>query len=42
VLRFEAFVLPADPGQMLCTYTADEGSATAEALRGLAGAAAVA
>ncbi|CAM5698511.1 Transcriptional regulator OS=Streptomyces antimycoticus OX=68175 GN=SANT12839_045700 PE=4 SV=1 [Streptomyces antimycoticus] len=42
VLRFEAFVLPADPGQMLCTYTADEGSATAEALKVLAGAAAVA
>ncbi|MFE2674973.1 helix-turn-helix transcriptional regulator [Streptomyces hygroscopicus] len=42
VLRFEAFVLPADPGQMLCTYTADKGSATADALKTLAETAAVA
>ncbi|MET8177409.1 helix-turn-helix transcriptional regulator [Streptomyces sp. NPDC005336] len=38
VVTFEAFTLPADPGQTLCTYTAEKGSPTAQALRILAGA----
>ncbi|OMI33180.1 helix-turn-helix transcriptional regulator [Streptomyces sparsogenes] len=36
VLTYEAFVLPSDPGQVLCTYTAEKGSPTAGALRALA------
>jgi hypothetical protein len=35
-LRFEAFVLPSDPGQVLCAYAVEKGSPTAEALRVLA------
>jgi transcriptional regulator with XRE-family HTH domain len=36
VLTFEAFDLPADPGQRLCTYTAPSGSETEQKLRDLA------
>ncbi|MET8014408.1 helix-turn-helix transcriptional regulator [Streptomyces sp. NPDC005271] len=36
VMAYEALVLPADPGQVLCTYTAEQGSASQEALRILA------
>ncbi|MDT3396798.1 helix-turn-helix transcriptional regulator [Streptomyces sp. B1866] len=36
VLTYEVFALPADPGLVLCTYTAEQGSRTAEALRELA------
>lgn len=36
VLTYEAFALPADPGQHLCTYTAPKGSATEKGLRALA------
>ncbi|MDX3227194.1 helix-turn-helix transcriptional regulator [Streptomyces sp. ME19-01-6] len=35
VLAYEAFVLPSDPGQVLCTYAVEKGSPTAEALRAL-------
>ncbi|WP_248964756.1 helix-turn-helix domain-containing protein [Sphaerisporangium perillae] len=36
VLTYEAFALPTDPGQRLCTYTAPKGSATEKGLRALA------
>lgn len=36
VLTYEAFDLPADPGQRLCTYTAPSGSETEDKLRELA------
>jgi transcriptional regulator with XRE-family HTH domain len=36
VLTYEAFPLPTDPGQRLCTYTAPKGSATEKRLRALA------
>jgi len=36
VVTYEALVLPADPGQVLCTYTAEKGSASEKALRALA------
>ncbi|MGR3936093.1 helix-turn-helix transcriptional regulator [Streptomyces sp. BRA346] len=36
VVTFEALVLPADPGQVLCTYTVEKGSASEKALRALA------
>ncbi|MEU1800141.1 hypothetical protein [Streptomyces sp. NPDC019937] len=36
VVTFEALVLPADPGQTLCTYTAEKGAASERALRALA------
>ncbi|MGY0060568.1 helix-turn-helix transcriptional regulator [Streptomyces sp. LZ34] len=36
VLTYEAFVLPSDPGQVLCTYAVEKSSPTAEALRALA------
>jgi hypothetical protein len=36
VLTFEAFDLPTDPGQRLCTYTAPGGSETERKLRELA------
>jgi transcriptional regulator with XRE-family HTH domain len=36
VLTYEAFWLPTDPGQLLCTYTAPKGSATEKGLRALA------
>lgn len=36
VVMYEALVLPADPGQVLCTYTAEKGSASEKALRALA------
>jgi transcription regulator MmyB-like protein len=36
VLTFEAFALPADPHQWLCTYTAPRGSDTERRLRHLA------
>lgn len=36
VLTFEAFDLPTDPGQRLCTYTAPSGSETEQKLRELA------
>ena len=36
VVTYEALVLPADPGQTLCTYTAEKGSASERALRALA------
>ncbi|MET8140776.1 helix-turn-helix transcriptional regulator [Sphaerisporangium sp. NPDC005288] len=36
VLTYEAFSLPTDPGQRLCTYTAPKGSPTAAKLRTLA------
>jgi transcriptional regulator with XRE-family HTH domain len=35
VLTFEAFELPADPEQRLCTYTAPKGSLTEERMRAL-------
>lgn len=35
-VTYEAFVLPSDPGQVLCTYAVRKGSPTAEALRVLA------
>ncbi|MFD8380618.1 helix-turn-helix domain-containing protein [Streptomyces sp. NPDC059679] len=40
-LAYEAFVLPSDPGQVLCTYAVEKGSPTAGALRTLARATAV-
>ena len=36
VLTYEAFELPTDPGQRLCTYTAPTGSETERKLRELA------
>lgn len=36
VLTFEAFTLPTDPQQRLCTYTAPKGSETEQKLRALA------
>jgi hypothetical protein len=36
VLTFEAFTLPTDPQQRLCTYTAPKGSETEQKLRELA------
>lgn len=36
VLTYEAFDLPTDPGQRLCTYTAPSGSETEQKLRDLA------
>jgi transcriptional regulator with XRE-family HTH domain len=36
VISYETFRLPGDPDQTLCTYTAEPGSPTAEALRELA------
>ncbi|MEU0838125.1 helix-turn-helix transcriptional regulator [Streptomyces sp. NPDC005962] len=36
VVMYEALVLPADPGQTLCTYTVEKGSASEKALRALA------
>lgn len=36
VVTYEALVLPGDPGQTLCTYTAEKGSASEKALRALA------
>jgi len=36
VVTYEALVLPADPGQTLCTYTVEKGSASEKALRALA------
>jgi hypothetical protein len=36
VVTFEAFTLPTDPDQRLCTYTAPKGSETERRLRELA------
>lgn len=36
VVAYEALVLPGDPGQTLCTYTTEKGSASERALRALA------
>ena len=36
VLTYEAFEMPTDPGQRLCTYTAPAGSETERKLRDLA------